>query len=309
MSKYSLFVWILLFVETAALMAAIHISGFVIERDALTALVAATVVGAGGLAFQFIGIKRIGTGCEILSQLTLCAIITPLLSVVLAASALPYRDAELAAIDRMIFGLDWLTMARAAIDWPLLSKALSYAYASIMQQPQVLLLVLVVVNQLDRARTFICAWTIALLITVAVFPFVPALGGYLHYGIKPGEVPSILVQAAWLHVDILGAARDGTLTSLSAKTMEGIITFPSFHTAAAVLLAWSFWGVPYLRWAAAALNVVMIISTPLVGGHYFVDVLAGILMAWAAIKIAGHLSSVFSGSLMPVRSQVLVPGE
>ena len=64
--------------------------------------------------------------------------------------------------------------------------------------------------------------------------------------------------------------RNGSMTELGglAYFRVGIITFPSFHASAAILLAWGFWGVRFVRWPALALNLVMTVSCPFVGAHY-----------------------------------------
>ena len=59
--------------------------------------------------------------------------------------------------------------------------------------------------------------------------------------------------------------------------------FPSFHMALAILFTWGFWRIPVARWIALALNVAMAAATPLSGGHYFVDLIAGAVVALVCI--------------------------
>jgi len=66
----------------------------------------------------------------------------------------------------------------------------------------------------------------------------------------------------------------------------GMITFPSFHAAAGVLAIWAFWGVWWMRPFALIVYIAMILATPLVGGRYFIDVLAGVGLAVLAIILA-----------------------
>jgi membrane-associated phospholipid phosphatase len=63
---------------------------------------------------------------------------------------------------------------------------------------------------------------------------------------------------------------------LTGMSSEGIITFPSFHAALGALFIVALWPVPVLRWISAVVNGLMIIATPIDGGHYFIDVLAGL---------------------------------
>ena len=73
---------------------------------------------------------------------------------------------------------------------------------------------------------------------------------------------------------------------------RGLITFPSFHAALGVIFARAFWSVPWLRWPALAVNLLMIAATPVNGGHYFVDVAAGGAVACVAIWAAERLQRV-----------------
>jgi membrane-associated phospholipid phosphatase len=86
----------------------------------------------------------------------------------------------------------------------------------------------------------------------------------------------------WLVVFV--ALRDGSLSSFALLHMTGIVTFPSFHTALAIVLIYvhrpplpSF--VPLM-----ILNVVMLVAIPFAGHHYLVDMIAG--AGVAAISIA-----------------------
>jgi membrane-associated phospholipid phosphatase len=99
--------------------------------------------------------------------------------------------------------------------------------------------------------------------------------GYLH--LTQADYPAIIPVAQETHLPIFHGLRDGTFRALTAMTAEGIITFPSFHAALAVIFAVALWPVPILlRWIGLALNILMIASTPIDGGHYFIDVIAGI---------------------------------
>jgi len=89
---------------------------------------------------------------------------------------------------------------------------------------------------------------------------------------------------------------------------EGIISFPSFHAALGIVFIVALWSVPVLRWIATATNVLMILATPVDGGHYFIDVFAGIgiavLCLYAARAIvtgmeSGHAAATRSGRKIP----------
>lgn len=63
----------------------------------------------------------------------------------------------------------------------------------------------------------------------------------------------------------------------------GILTFPSAHAAVAALCAWALWPIRILRYPALALNLAMGFSAIPGANHYVVDVIAGVVVALAAI--------------------------
>jgi membrane-associated phospholipid phosphatase len=73
--------------------------------------------------------------------------------------------------------------------------------------------------------------------------------------------------------------RSGALHFLRLNDLEGLITFPSFHTTGGLLFAWALLKTPYLRWPALAINGALIASTPVVGAHYFIDLVGGAAVA------------------------------
>ncbi|OAS26701.1 phosphatase PAP2 family protein [Methylobacterium platani] len=274
--------WIVLGTAGLGLLAAASVGGFRIADHVLIALMQLVALGGCGAAIRARGWVRVGTAADIAAQLLLAGLLAPLLSVVAASTNLPYRDEDLLALDAALFGFDWGHVVALAQTRSLLMEVLSHVYASLMQQLVILFALLLAAGRTARAQAFCLAWILTLAATIAIFPLVPALGGYLHHGVAQDDT-HVLVSAAWRHVDILGPARDGTLSALTGESLGGIVTFPSFHAAAAALLAWGFWGLPVLRWPALALNLAMLAATPVIGGHYLVDVVAGLVLAGLAL--------------------------
>ena len=65
--------------------------------------------------------------------------------------------------------------------------------------------------------------------------------------------------------------------------LKGIITFPAFHAASAILLTYPCRHCKPLFGAVRVINGLMLISIPTEGGHYLVDVIAGVLVAVLSI--------------------------
>jgi membrane-associated phospholipid phosphatase len=103
---------------------------------------------------------------------------------------------------------------------------------------------------------------------------------------------------AQLH-DIL-ALREGSLRHLELFELAGIVSFPSFHAASAVLYLWALWPVRGLGTASAVLNVLMLISTPVIGAHYVIDVIGGIALAVVSIRAAAYCRDAMAREAQPV---------
>jgi membrane-associated phospholipid phosphatase len=79
------------------------------------------------------------------------------------------------------------------------------------------------------------------------------------------------------------------MRALDLGAMTGIVTFPSFHAASAAIYLWALWPVRLLRPVAIIANGLMIAATPALGGHYFVDVAAGVALAIGSVAVAGSI--------------------
>ena len=70
------------------------------------------------------------------------------------------------------------------------------------------------------------------------------------------------------------------------------------------LYIWAFWSVRAARFPALLVNALLIAATPIDGGHYFVDVIAGLVVAALAICAARALG----GRPAPEADRPLVSG-
>lgn len=57
--------------------------------------------------------------------------------------------------------------------------------------------------------------------------------------------------------------------------VQGMVTFPSFHTVLALLVPFALRGYRWVFWPAVTLNAVVLVGTLTEGGHYLTDVLGG----------------------------------
>ena len=247
-------------------------------------------------------------------MLLIPVLITPM-TYIAASANLPLVDAPLMALDRAL-GLDWMAYFNFIYSRHALLYGTVLAYGMIGWQVFGVPIVLGATRRFRRLQEFTLAFAVALVVTTAISVFTPAMGTYdfLHVTTDP----NVFTPGAYhdqLHD--LPMVRDGSLRQLDLMNLTGIVTFPSFHSAAAVLYLWAFWPVRWFRPVAVVANIAMLLATPLGGGHYFVDVLAGIAVAAAAIMAAQWIAGLLTrpamqpvaGSYGQGSQESLVPAE
>jgi hypothetical protein len=226
-------------------------------------------------------------GCT--GQIVFATVILAPLSYIAAAANLPLQDANLQAIDQAL-GFNWLAYVEFVNARPLLAEWLTLGYTMIQWPIFLIPVVLAAAGRYQRLQEFILAFALALIATVVVSIFVPAIGVFYHLGLSVTDFPNINGGAYLAQLKDLPVVRDGSLRRLELFGLAGLVAFPSFHAASAALYAWAFWPVRAFRPVAIVSNAVMLAATPIDGGHYFIDLIAGIAVAALAI-VAARLAS------------------
>lgn len=196
-----------------------------------------------------------------------------LLMEAVAATGHPLVDAQLASIDAM-FGLNSAQVAAWVEQHPRLSIVMQFVYFSTMLQT---CLVMVVNAEKPELWVFLRRFILASQITICFFYFFPA------EGVATAITPPIASRFHDLRAGI----------ALDLQQAEGIVTFPSFHTAWAVIITAALWNSIW-RWPAVVLNALVLASTVTTGGHYFIDVFAGVAVGAVVILQPSHVYSPMS---------------
>lgn len=282
-------IWLLIAVMAVGVVISFLFLGLSIDLRSNPPLIAACI-GYGGLCYVYTTIRRderIASAAIAAGQLFLVLFVGLLLTYAATAAAAPYRDAELYALDQWL-GLDRKVYLRFVGNHPALEQILDAAYLSIQPQTVLVPFALIVARQIQRLQNFIVAFGVALIVTAAIASFIPAVSAYIHIDLGPQGYAS-LPPNFYTHVPTLEALRSGSLRAIQLNNLEGLITFPSFHTANGILFAWAVWKIRYVRWFGLLLNILLIMSTPTAGAHYFIDVIAGAGVALLSIAISGWL--------------------
>ena len=275
--------WRIIAVTAVVSASCLAANGFSVEPQGFV-FVGLAAVGCEGLAFCYRSCRpdvRLAASLSAVAQMVVLSAAAGALSYVAAARGGPLWDATFASWDQTL-GFDWLAYAAAVEAHPALAQLGGLAYDSLKFQ---LLFVLLALGFSGRTRalgTFVVAYTLAALATVLLSGLMPALGTFPGQNISLNRFPHLAPRDVYESAAAVLDLRGGGLRRFALADIYGIISFPSFHAACGVLIAVALWPVRALRWPVLALDGLMVAATPLCGGHYFVDVLAGAATALAA---------------------------
>lgn len=190
-----------------------------------------------------------------------------------------YVDDLLARTDQAM-GFDWKLLYDFMDSHRELMVASERAYFAIFSIPIVLALAHAWTSERDRYNRFLSAYLIALAITAFLFIFFPAKSAVPYYiGLEP-SYPAVVVDQ---HVIAIDAIKAGDLKILKLDEALGLVAFPSFHAAAAILFMWAGWPFRVLRIPLFVLNAAMMFTAFVEGSHYLTDILGGVLVAIVSI--------------------------
>jgi hypothetical protein len=249
----------------------------------------AAAVGAAAGGFTVAGLPRLAVVVGVLivaawhyrrvEQFRLC--LSALLLLVLFSSSfvvLTYLAARAAPplIDDCLGGCDARLGFSAAnlAAWQgrhsIVGALLQAAYDSLLPQTAATVALLGLFGRRVPLEAFLQRMMLAAILVLAFFVVMQAEG--------PSGLPNSPFLAHYR--DHFFSLRSGVRTGLSLTDTEGLITFPSFHAVWALLLVAAC--PRRLKPFSVALNAAVIVATVTTGGHYLTDVLAGIVVFYAA---------------------------
>jgi hypothetical protein len=200
-----------------------------------------------------------------------------LLNYLLLTKAGTRIDVPLAALDRAL-GFDWPRAMAWMAAHPRLDAVALVAYTSML--PQVALLTVVLATREPQSvYRFSAALALSALICIAIWTLAPSFGAFSVYA-APSHMAVALDPAYGRELVHLLRHGPGLISPAEAK---GLIGFPSYHAALALLVIWYARRLPYLRIPALLLNIAVLLATPIQGGHHLMDVLGAIPVAAFAL--------------------------
>ncbi|MBS0572746.1 MAG: phosphatase PAP2 family protein [Proteobacteria bacterium] len=226
--------------------------------------------------------------CEAAVLLVLMGVGMRVMDYLTTATALPLTDDWLAQADTWL-GFDWLAYfdfvrSHSALHGPMIA-----AYVELNTAIAVLILGLAITGQHRKVRSFVEAIILCATGSLIVGAFFPAVGAAAHWIPDPSDPQSYAgftsMPGIGFVADILALRQLDQPMLIGTAPLQGLVSMPSLHTALGVLMI----GVArrtWLFWPALAYGAVMIAATPIWGGHYFSDLIAGAAMAVGALALA-----------------------
>ena len=223
--------------------------------------------------------RRVAEGvASVILFLTLIQITAPMQYGALALGR-PFVDPWLDSADRWL-GIDVAQLTAWTAQFPWLVSMLNVSYNSLALQLFVPLVVLPLAG--DRRALWEYLWhlhvsLIGALICLALWPTVYVFT-YRHFDpLAAREMVEHCMTQLW-------ALRAGRFHVVTMQDMQGLISFPSFHTAAALAVTWALRRQSRWIWIPIALvNVGLVSATVLLGLHYATDLIGTAALLGASL--------------------------
>jgi membrane-associated phospholipid phosphatase len=198
-------------------------------------------------------------------------------------------DAQLAALDRAI-GVNWPTLVAALVPHPIVNGVLRVAYESVLPEVALLVIGLSWRGQTKAIHEFCVALAIGAALTVAFWTVFPSFGAFSVYDLPQAVSAHINLSLNQHYAHALVRLLANGPGRISPTELKGLIGFPSFHAAMALLVVWYGRTLPSLCWPLVVWNALVLAATPIQGGHHVVDVLGGFGVVAISIAITTRLS-------------------
>ena len=196
----------------------------------------------------------------------------------------PMTDSILAGWDASL-GFDWVAYLSWVAGRPWVSQLLTWAYYAIMPASFLAFIVLHLMGRPDRAAEYLgLSLVVGIVATVigTVFPTVGAVNHFAVMDMMVGFPPH--TGAQW--VQRLTELRAGGPVVITDTI--GLVSLPSYHVALTMIIAWAFRGFRFIFPALVIYAIATAASAPIIGGHYFVDLIAGAVLVVIVVSAMGR---------------------
>jgi PAP2 superfamily len=241
------------------------------------------------------GIALATTACGLYIVFTLVASV---FNYLLLPNHSPMIDPLLIRMDAAL-GYSWTNFVVWTAQWPWLGTVFRAVYISSMAQLILVILILGFTGKRDDLHRFLLTGVLGGILTICTWAFFPSSGAS-GWEVLPAQAQGalpIMVNSDY-GMELNRLAREG-VTYISPQNVLGLIGFPSFHTVMACL---SVWYMARFKWVFPiflVINLLMLPSVLVQGGHHLSDVLGGLAVFAIATVLARRIlaqSSLATGS-------------
>jgi len=248
------------------------------------------ILGVGGCFYAFIRPRAdFASAIFTFMLLQLFLFYSGILSYLCARIGMPMMDHQLAAWDKAL-GLDWPGFVYWAASQPLICDwALAVYGKPFFILPLLTMALLAFTGRANRLEEMLSFVVISTWLTFLVSILVPAGSAYAFHAIPADIAAKLHVTVDATYNSYFNQLRSGEIRAMDMENLKGLVAFPSYHTVVAIMLTLY---IRDFRWLIAPVGLVslgIILATPLIGGHYFVDVLGGIIVAMVTFWLARGL--------------------
>jgi len=219
----------------------------------------------------------------------------------------PLIDPALARFDADL-GFNWYHYVAFANAHPVVGMLSSAVYQTTLMQIALCVVVLPMLGHLDRVREMVLLVMASSLLCIVISALLPSEGAlaYFHppasFYMQNHPVVDLAYKQQFFDI------RDGALTHFGLTDLKGLVAFPSYHVALSAILMIAFRGIRRWFWPVVAFNTLVILSTPIDGGHHLSDGIGGFVLALVTAAIITRVRGRFRAA-QPARAIALAAQE
>lgn len=233
----------------------------------------------------------------IFSLMVLLSFVGAALAMLGTRSPVELADPWLAAADSalMVSAMEIVVSTQQLPSWAISGLVKSYLHTG-----SIFFFTLVALHLLNREAL---VWRIFLIwgwsfLTVALMAFAaPAIGCFSQ--LSDDQVTHLPRNAGRYAIRKFVEFRNAADPVLEIDRLGGVITFPSLHTVTALMIAQAWHRVRILGPVTKVLTAIIILSCVPVGGHYVVDLFAGIAVWWGTTLAVDRMGTRFATDAAP----------
>lgn len=291
---FSAFLWLAVTVAVAAILFGVGLVwGYDVRFDQRSTIEALLIwTGIACLSFLCRNVApRSAVALASFLLLTIAGAAAGILSMIGQFFAFPLVDSWLAHADRLA-GMESVDVVRAIVSIPFGPRVMAAAYVLSTLFLFLSVFALACLGRAERVWELCAVFSFSILIATVLSFIFPAVGAFVHLGIHEIYGTRLPNGSGVYHLEAFYALRGAPGVTINPFKLQGLVTFPSFHTSMALMTMAAWRDDRFLRWPMIVWNSLVVISTVPIGGHYLVDLAGGGLTWWLIFRYGPRWSEV-----------------